>query len=718
VLRRVLAGDRRVWLVAAVTGALFAAAIAYYLLDDRYPTFTGTNSVGYRGPVVDVHAGQRLCVPQLVVPPRTGFVRFKVRSGPSRPGFATQLQAGQTVIRSRIPPAPARGDLAVDVPIPQAAGLDADVPGRLCLTPLSGSVGVGGMANVYQDLPQTAPTLDGTPLPNARIGVWFLPPSDERHSLLSQSSDVLERATLFRPGFVGEWTYAVLLLVLLPLILVAAIRLLALAADGSAPRMGAAGAVALIAFGNAFVWVLVTPPFDTPDEIDHFAYAQSIAETGTAPEPAGGKRSPWSSEEVVALDGVRLVSYIEQPDGRPPWLPVDERAWAARERREDPVRDNGGGYQSTSTHSPLYYSLVTPPYLLLGGQSIFSRITAMRMVSALLGALTALFAFALVLELLPRRPFLAVAAGLLVAFQPMFSFMSGAINNDMGVNAAAAALLFLLMRGLRRGLTVPLAAAIGVTLVVAPLAKGTALALYPAAALALGGMLWRRRSRADLPAYATLAAAFGLAVVAWALIAPAFDRSFFTTPGGTSPTGSGGVGTQVLENPTAYLSYLWQEFLPRLPFMTDLHPQRWPAFDIYVERGWAAFGWYAIMFPRWVYVAIAGTMLAAGALCGLAIWRERAAARPRALELTVLVVAIAGMVVGVAAAYFTPEGRSVVAEQGRYAFTVIGALAAVAIGACVAFGRGLIVTAATVMVAAMMSLSVASLLLALSGFYL
>jgi hypothetical protein len=34
--------------------------------------------------------------------------------------------------------------------------------------------------------------------------------------------------------------------------------------------------------------------------------------------------------------------------------------------------------------------------------------------------------------------------------------MSGVINSDAGVNAAAALLVFLLVRGLRRGLTVPL----------------------------------------------------------------------------------------------------------------------------------------------------------------------------------------------------------------------------------------------------------------------
>ena len=56
-----------------------------------------------------------------------------------------------------------------------------------------------------------------------------------------------------------------------------------------------------------------------------------------------------------------------------------------------------------------------------------------------------LFAFLLVRELAPGRPWLAVVAALLVAYEPMYGFISGAVNNDVGVNAGAAALLYLLL---------------------------------------------------------------------------------------------------------------------------------------------------------------------------------------------------------------------------------------------------------------------------------
>jgi hypothetical protein len=173
----------------------------------------------------------------------------------------------------------------------------------------------------------------------------------------------------------------------------------------------------------------------------------------------------------------------------------------------------------------------------------------------------------------------------------------------------------------------------------------------------------------------------------------------------------------VLHHPFDYLNYLWQVFLPRLPFMNDVAVQRWPAFDIYVERGWAAFGWYAMQFPRWVYVAIVAVMLAVGGLCVFAVRRERAAARPRALEIAVLLLALAGVIAGVEAAYFTTQGRLTVSEQGRYAFTAMVPLAGIAVGAAFAFGRRRAPLVASGLVAAVAGLSFASYMLAFSRFF-
>ena len=130
-----------------------------------------------------------------------------------------------------------------------------------------------------------SPTINGRPSPN-RVGIWYLPKTGEKRTLLSQAPDVMSRAALFRPGIVGPWTYVLLLLVGLPLLGYFAVRLMAVAAERSPRRLAAT--VALIAFLNAGAWALISPSFEAPDESEHFAYVQHFAETGKRTSAAHG----------------------------------------------------------------------------------------------------------------------------------------------------------------------------------------------------------------------------------------------------------------------------------------------------------------------------------------------------------------------------------------------------------------------------------------------
>ncbi len=702
------------WLWASFSLAICLLVVLGYLLvpEDRY---TGTNSVSSRSVVASVRPGEELCVPQLDVPKGTGRIRLRAFwSGARSPGFEATLRTSGRRLATRVAPAAGRSPVQgvrVDLPFAKLRVPSASVRGTLCLSPLERTTQFGGMAKLQSN--QVSPTLDGRPI-GSRVAVWFLPREGERHSLIGVLPDALGRAARFRPEVVGGWTYVLLLFLLPPALWLASVRLFATRVSGATGGARTALAVGAIALATAATWALVTPPFDGPDEPDHFAYAQHLAESGDPPDRSPSSRRAYSSSAVEALEAMRVYSFVESPEGRPPWLGVDERRFERRWNAARASSDNGGGYLvSTAAHSPAYYTLTVPAYYAASSGDIFDRLTLMRFVSALLGALTAALAFLAVRELFSRHEWAAVAAGLLVAFQPMFGFMSGVVNNDAGVNAAAALLVYLMLRGLRRGLTLPLGVATGATAAMLPLMKGTGYALYPALAVALTGMVWRRHSPRQLVGLGALVGTAAGAQGIWSAIARSFDRTTLTTPGG----GSGPV-RRALDAPDLYLSYLWQTFAPRLPFMTDLHSQRWPAYDIYVERGFAAFGWYAVKFPIWVYVLIAVAALAAGALCAVALWRERIAARARGWELTALVVAVVGVIGGVAAAYMTSHGdRPVVAEQGRYAFTAIVPLATIALGACFAFGRRRAPAVAGGVVGAMMGLGYASLWLAFEGFF-
>ena len=185
---------------------------------------------------------------------------------------------------------------------------------------------------------------------------------------------------------------------------------------------------------------------------------QYIAETGNAIA-----RGPSPQRAVLGRAGVR-------DRGRPPLLdrsraPTAGRRGArrtsgagcdARRAPAQPAADNGGGFAHRHLGALAALLRAARARLPRGRRAARCRPRCRRC-----GSCQRLFGGARRAVRVPDRARAAAAPavgrgrppGLLVAFQPMFGFISGAINNDNGVNAAAAAIAYLLIRGLRRGLT-------------------------------------------------------------------------------------------------------------------------------------------------------------------------------------------------------------------------------------------------------------------------
>ena len=285
------------------------------------------------------------------------------------------------------------------------------------------------------------------------------------------------------------------------------------------------------------------------------------------------------------------------------------------------------------------------------------------------------------------------------------------------MNAAAAALELLLIRMLRRGITIRTGALTGAVLLALPLIKGTGLSLYPVAVVALIAALWRHHARADVRgwiAFAVCAASVGL-LSAYVL---GGVHTASAPAGGSAISSNASAVSGALHDIPDFLSYLWQVFLPRLSFMTAHFPASgYPAYTIFVVRGWAAFGSYTVTFPHGVYVVILVAMLGAIPLSLLAALREWTWIRRNWLELLLLVSMPVAVIVGFEAAYYTPGTRPVIAEVGRYAFPGIGPLALLVVGALHAFGRRGMLVVGTGLLVAMIALSYASQLLTLTSFY-
>jgi hypothetical protein len=715
-------GSRAVLLPAALVGALMLALVLWQVLQPR-PYYTGTDGVGAQGIAVTVPQHNQMCSAGMHLPAGTGYVQLLAYSqtAVTKARISVQTAAGtstQVVSLSSVPNAPTHLEAA----IPTTSSRPSSVPATVCLTALSGPISLAGTLGLELGVP---PLVVGrAPLQNS-IAVWFLPPGHRQRSLISQAGSVFSRAALFRPGIVGAWTYPVLLFVLLPLSWLLAIMLLAREASGRrlslrGRRVRPAVAIALITFLNAGAWALITPPFQTPDEPDHFSYAQYVAETGHAASPTPSTRPAFSSDQALALEGAHSYGVLSSLDGKPPWLALYQGIWEHERARSPHARDNGGGFTlGAAGHAPPYYLLAAAGYELVRSQSTYSQLTMVRLVSALLAAIVAACAFGIVRELLPRWPIAAVAAGLLVAFQPMFSFIGGAANNDNGINATAAISLYLLIRALRRGLSWRTALGLGLALALTPLMKETGYEIYPVAVIGVVGVLWRYRRNLRPAPWLALIGSFVLVQGGWRLLRPVFYPAEHGVAGGGGGAISATGAVSTAEHmPLRFLEYLWELFLPRLSFMGELFPQGWPFFQVYIERGWGAFGWYMYLFPRWVFVIIVAVMAVVGVLGLRAAWTRRRALAARGWELLVLVLWPIAVLVAVEAAFFAPNGgRTVVAEQGRYIFPAIGALAALAVLGSFGLHRRWQTPLLTALVVSMIGLSYAGQLLTLGSFY-
>jgi len=717
----VFAGDARIWKAAAVAAVPLLALIAFYGLRPR-DYYTGTDSVEAYTYIAETSAGEPMCVPGLEIPAGTGRIRLQLISRTrTRPALHMALEltgpAEQTIDGTLAPvTVPSNRISAAVFEIPRLGSHPAERSATLCVT-AGGLVNWGGTP--LPAVPSPAPpTAGGHPL-TGRIAVWYEPPAGSQRSYASRLGAILDRASLFRPSPVGPWLYVLILFVALPGLALASVRCLALAlaGGGGSARRTAAWLFAIAAL-NFACWALITPPFQAPDEVDHFAYTQSLVQRGEAPSRnPGSPLARWSGAETLALEGMDFFSDHQVGDTRVPWTSRQQDEYREQLAAKHPSSSDGGGNETAATHGAIYYAALAPAYL-LASSSPFSQLTLMRLTSALIGALTVVFAFLLARELAPGRPWLWVLAALLVAYQPMYGFISGAVNNDVGVNAGAAALELLLIMMLRRGVTLRLGLLAGALLVGLPVVKGTAYSLYPVAGIVLLATLWRHHRRADIPGWTALVAT----ALALRESSARFAHVFHPAAVGTStPLEVGapvGAVSEALAHPLGYLGYLWQVFLPRLPFMArHWETTNFPGFVIFVERGWGAFGWYDVLYPHRFYYVILAAMIAVPILGLIAIRREWPFVRRHLLELAILALMPLAVVAGVEAAFYTTGTRPAVAEFGRYAFPAIAPLAVLVVASLHAFGRRWMVYVGAGLLVAMIALSYSSQLLTLTGFY-
>lgn len=428
-------------------------------------------------------------------------------------------------------------------------------------------------------------------------------------------------------------------------------------------------------------WALFVPPFQAPDENSHFAYVQTLVEEFEL--PGDSKRPNYSStEQRLAMSRSNAEQAAAVPETKPEWSRAAYERWRDLDARlGDAQRGDGGGPNPARSNPPLYYLYLSPAYLVESGGDIFDRLYVMRLWSVLLLLVTVTGAWLLAGELFERDRRLQLVAAAVVGLQPMVSFLSASVNPDALLYAVWSIALWLGVRLLKRGLTLGQAVALLAVVGFGVTVKATAYALLPAALLALLiGALRRRRVGGGVVAIACAALlAFAIPAVAWFATAAALDRAAVNevATGTQRPT-----PTITSFNPREFGSYLWQFYLPKLPFQKSFGGiPKLPLYDLWLKGGWAEFGWLEVRFPEWVYGILAALSALALVGAGIAVYRRRAT-----LDLAVAGFLATAVLVLLAGLHWT-EFRTLIGgagsfNQGRYLLPLIslgGAAVAAAI---------------------------------------
>lgn len=477
---------------------------------------------------------------------------------------------------------------------------------------------------------------------------------------------------------------------------------------------------ALIALLNALVWSVVTPPFQVPDETGHLVYVQYLAETGEVPDNTG--KAPFSPEEGATLDALRFNAIIGRPRDRAVSTDLLD-AEVERLQRDRPSPVGEGGVIESSSQPPLYYAAQAAVYSASPWRGLLERLQLMRVLSCLLAAATTLFTFLFLRELV-REPWMWTLGALAVAFQPVFAFTSSGLTPDSLLFAAAAATFFGLARGFRRGLNVKLGLGIGAALAVGALAKLNFIALVPGALLGLALLAARAPADERRQALAGAGAAAGVLAGA-ALFYVGLNALIWDRPalgGGVENAANVAAGSQPTGRPAitraAQLSFTWQLYLPRLPFMNDYFPAQFPPWQIWFKGFIGVFGWLDTPFPPRAYNAALALVAPLGVLFGLSLVRARSVLKGRLPELLCYAAITAGLLgsIGILGLqYFENTGYRF--EQARYLLPLLplyGAAVALAVRAA---GPRLARPLAVLVLIAAVAHGVFSQLLVISRFY-
>lgn len=344
-------------------------------------------------------------------------------------------------------------------------------------------------------------------------------------------------------------------------------------------------------------WSVATAPLQGPDESDHIAYIEHLAETGHIPSATEGTNT-YATDEATALSGVGFSRMYQNQLLRPPWSSGAEEAFRDFEdRMAADARENGVGPNSVGKNPPLYYALGAIVWKLTPG-GFFSKIFMLRAMTGLMFLITVWLTWLAAGELFGTRMLPRTMTTAFVALQPMNGFMSGIVNTDTLLALVWALFLWLALRTVRLGLSWQRTATLSLVAVLSILTHGRGLAILPALAVVLvvAWIVHHKSLRTTLTAAAGSLGVLAAGFVVYRLVASAAGS------GGSLYGGEVNIGSKSAFSIKELIQNTWDFYLPRLDSMA---PRLGPAIgyrQIFVQEYFAGiFSSFEVYFPFRIY---------------------------------------------------------------------------------------------------------------------
>jgi hypothetical protein len=431
--------------------------------------------------------------------------------------------------------------------------------------------------------------------------------------------------------------------------------------------------IALASVLRALVWVVALPPLQGPDEGAHYAYVERIAVEHSIPPLARNEPDRFSDALDRSAAATAFIGGLTREQLR--LLRRDMTVFPPEPRG---LSAHSSGTLLTGGYPPEYYLLGAVAYEIPGLHTATARLYAIRIVSALLGGLATLLIFRFLIA--AGVPELLSLLGTAAFVQlPMFTQSSAIVNPDILLSVTLAGLGASLLRArvdmTRRRLLFVLLWAVLATLA-KPIGGPTALIMV-IALLGLGpaGSSWRRR----IGVGAALVAALGVSYVAEAVVANFSVRGTYTT----------------VSMVRYSLSYLWQFYLPRLPFMLP-GPYKahhyLPSWWVWIETSVGRFAWLTIPMSQWWYRLAFWSVLVAAIIAAVGFVRVRR--RDVHVAGALLVAALAYVLMLHMAEVLLLINNGGLLLQGRYLLPIVPFFEAVLLLGLARLGRVGVATAA------------------------